>query len=390
MGIVGIGVKLMTSTRFVCFLLILFFPQICLSEVFPDFKFKTQKHNVLVKRLVGNLDHPWGLAFLPNDLFLVSERSGKLKLIMPDLSQKLVHGLPDVWDHGQGGLLDVVTDPNFSQNQIIYFSFSEPSSDKRRAGTAVASAKLILEKKPVLKNMRVIFTQNIKSSSSVHFGSRIVISPNRKLFITIGDRGDGDRAQNPFDHAGSVLRINTDGSSPSSNPFFGSKKALPEIWSIGHRNPQGAIWNIVTESLWTLSHGAQGGDEINQPLAGKNYGWPVISYGRHYWGAKIGVGTHKSGLQQPVYYWDPSIAPSGFAIYSGDVFSKWKGNLLVGALKHELISRLELKNGKIVSEERLFPNRFGRIRDIRVGSKGHIYFLTDETDGGLYKISSLD
>ena len=165
---------------------------------------------------------------------------------------------------------------------------------------------------------------------------------------------------------------------------------MPEIWSIGHRNPQGAIWNTVTESLWTLSHGAQGGDEINQPLAGKNYGWPIISYGRHYWGAKIGVGTHKSGLQQPIYYWDPSIAPSGFAIYSGDIFSKWRGNLFVGALKHELISRLELKNGKIVSEERLFPNRFGRIRDIRVGPEGHIYFLTDETNGGLYKISSLD
>ena len=376
--------------RLVCCLIILFFPQVSLGEAQIDLRFKTQKHNVVVRKLVGDLEHPWGLAFLPNGLFLVSERSGKLKLIMPDLSQKVVRGLPDVWEHGQGGLLDVVTDPNFSQNQTIYFSFSQPSFDRRRAGTAVAKAKLILAKKPVLKKVRIIFSQNIKSSSSVHFGSRIVISPNRKLFITIGDRGDSNRAQNPFDHAGSVLRVNTNGSSPSSNPFFGGKKGLPEIWSIGHRNPQGAIWNTITDSIWTLSHGARGGDEINRPLAGKNYGWPIISYGSHYWGAKIGLGTHKSGMEQPVYYWDPSIAPSGFAIYSGHIFSKWKGNLFVGALKYQLISRLELKKGEIVSEERLFANRFGRIRDIRVGPKGYIYFLTDETDGGLYKISSLD
>ena len=237
-----------------------------------------------------------------------------------------------------------------------------------------------------MRNTRVIFSQSKKTDSGRHFGSRIVIAPDNSLFLTVGDRGDGDRAQNPFDHAGSVIRLNLDGSVPRDNPFFSGGHALTEIWSTGHRNPQGAIWNPLTESIWTVSHGAKGGDEINHIAAGNNYGWPVISYGKHYWGAQIGEGTHKEGMKQPVYYWDPSIAPSGFAYYEGGAFPAWKGSLFVGALKFELIVRLELEKNRVVSEERLFANKFGRIRDIREGPGGYLYFLTDENPGQLYRV----
>ena len=234
--------------------------------------------------------------------------------------------------------------------------------------------------------MKVIFTQSNKTGSEVHFGSRIVLAPDNSLFITVGDRGDRRRAQDPFDHAGSIIRVYRDGSVPLDNPFADGKKGLPEIWSIGHRNPQGATWNPVTNSLWTIAHGARGGDEVNHPEAGKNYGWPVISFGRNYGGSKIGEGTHKPGMEQPVYFWDPSIAPSGFAFYNGDAFPNWKGNLFVGALKYQLLARLELTNGKIKKEERIFTGVFGRIRDVRQGPEGFLYLLTDEFPGALIRV----
>ena len=348
--------------------------------------FKTEKHDVVVETVAGGLDHPWGLAFLPDRSLLVTERSGALRLTAPGGALRNVAGTPRVWAEGQGGLLDVAIDPNFSRNRLIYLSYSEPSANGRGAGTAVGRGRLVLAARPRLQDFSVIFRQTKKTDSGRHFGSRLVFAPDGTLFVTVGERGNRRRAQDPFDHAGSVIRINRDGTVPKDNPFADGRKALPEIWSIGHRNPQGAIWNPDTNSLWTVAHGARGGDEINRPRAGSNYGWPVISYGKHYWGGKIGEGPWKPGMEQPVYFWDPSIAPSGFAYYGGDQFPGWRGNLFVGALKFQLLVRLEVSGGRVVREERLFKNEFGRIRDVRQGPDGNLYMLTDASNGRILRV----
>lgn len=349
--------------------------------------FKTAKHTVVVETVAANLKNPWSLAFLPDGSMLVTERSGQLRHVSGGKVSQPVTGMPQVWAERQGGLLDILVDPEFSSNQTIFFSFSEPAvSGNDVAGTAVARARLVMGPQPRLADVKVIFRQNKKTRSGVHFGSRLVQSPDGKLFVTIGERGDRPRAQDPFDHAGSVLRINRDGTAPRDNPFADGKKGQPEIWSIGHRNPQGAIWHPETNSLWTVEHGARGGDEINRPLSGRNYGWPVISYGRHYSGFKIGQGQIKEGMEQPVHFWDPSIAPSGFAYYGGDKFPNWKGNLFVGALAGRALSRLEMKDHKVVREERLFQGEFGRIRDVRQGPDGFIYFITDQSNGRILRL----
>ena len=348
--------------------------------------FKTELHEVTVETVAAGFAHPWGLAFLPDGSMLVTERDGDLNLVGANGKTTKVAGVPRVWAGGQGGLLDVAADPDFARNRTIFLSYSEPSADGDDAGTAVARARIVLSQTPRLQKVRVIFSMKRKSGGGRHFGSRIVISPDKKLFITTGDRGQRERAQDPMDHAGKVLRINRDGSIPADNPFADGAKGLPEIWSIGHRNAQGAIWNPRTRSLWTVAHGARGGDEINRPEAGKNYGWPVISYGKHYWGGSIGEGTAKPGMEQPVYFWDPSIAPSGMAFYTGDAFPRWKGNIFVGALKFQLLARLEVEDGKVVKEERLFGREFGRIRDVRQGPDGFLYLLTDEGNGKLLRV----
>ena len=348
--------------------------------------FKTKIHDVIVREIMGGLEHPWGLDFLPNGSILITERSGDLILLAPGGKSTKVMGTPDVLASGQGGLLDVKVDTDFNTTKKIFLTYSMPDKRSRKAATAVASAFLSYDVKPHIHNLKVIFSQSKPTESGYHFGSRIVITPDNKLFVTIGDRGERDRAQDPFDHAGSIIRINKNGSIPSDNPFFTNKRGLPEIWSIGHRNPQGAVWNPLTQSLWTVAHGAKGGDELNEPQAGRNYGWPVISYGRHYWGGKIGEGTHKYGLEQPVYFWDPSIAPSGLEFYNGNKFPNWHGNLFVGALKYEMIVRLEIRNKTVTGEERLFSSSFGRIRDVKQGPDGYIYFLTDEIDGRLMRV----
>ncbi|MEE2745852.1 MAG: PQQ-dependent sugar dehydrogenase [Pseudomonadota bacterium] len=335
---------------------------------------------------MDGLNHPWGFAFLPNHSILITERRGKLKLLNQRGKIEVVLNTPKVWANGQGGLLDVAIDKHFNSNNIIFLSYSKSSLDGRKAGTAVTSAVLDRSGQVRLRNKKVIFSQRLQTRSTVHFGSRIVVSPSGQLFITIGDRGNGRRAQDPFDYSGSIIRLLPDGSSPRNNPFFISKMGLPKIWSIGHRNPQGAAWNSYTNSIWTVEHGAMGGDELNQPQSGKNYGWPVISYGRHYSGAKIGVGKNKVGMEQPIYYWDPSIAPSGLAFYSGKLFPKWRGHAFAGALKYQLLVRLKLVGNDVVEEERMFQGIFGRIRDVRQGPEGCIYFLTDENPGGLFKI----
>lgn len=350
--------------------------------------FTTQDHKILVERMADRLNNPWSLAFLPNGDMLVTEVGGKLVLLKEDTFKKrTVRNVPKVVSSGQGGLLDIVVDPDFADNNTVYLSYSEAGAGNSK-GTAIASARFDPQaSRPALSDVRVIFRQSPKSNTGRHFGSRIVVARDGTLFVTLGDRGEREEAQNLKKHLGKVVRINKDGSVPADNPFKGASDALPEIYSYGHRNPQGATLDPKTGRLWTLSHGARGGDEINQPEAGKNYGWPVISYGRHYSGGKIGIGTKGPDMEQPVHYWDPSIAPSGLTFYSGDLFPKWKGNLFAGALKDKLISRLEMSGGRVVREEQLLAGEYGRIRDIRQGPSGAIWFLTDRTRGGLFRIS---
>jgi len=342
---------------------------------------------IQVETVVSGLNHPWSLAFLPDGAMLVTERSGALRLIVGNRLQKSkVAGVPQVWARGQGGLLDVVLDPDFAENQAIYLSYSEPTAQGGR--TAVARARLVRDGSTArLERLVTIFRMSNPTSSGRHFGSRLVFARDKTLFITVGERGRRERAQDPFDHAGSVIRINRDGSTPADNPFADGKNGLPQIWSIGHRNPQGAALNPQTGALWTVAHGAAGGDEINRPEAGRNYGWPIISYGVHYSGARIGVGTHKDGMEQPLYYWDPSIAPSGMAFYTGDLISAWKGDLFIGALRGQILVRLRLDGDKVVAEERLLAGKYRRIRDVRQGPAGALWLLTDDRDGALLRIT---
>ncbi len=347
--------------------------------------FNSQKAGFNVDIIASGLDHPWGLAFLPDGALLVTERRGAMRLIDKNGISDPLAGLPKIAAFGQGGLLDVAMDPDFDKTSRIFFTYSEPG--KEGAGTAVASAILSRQGKPKLANRKTIFSMSRKTNSRHHFGSRIAFAPDKSMFVTIGERGDRARAQDPQDHAGSVIHINRDGSIPSTNPFKDGKKGLAEIWSIGHRNAQGAAIHPVSGELWTVEHGARGGDEINIPKPGRNYGWPVISYGRHYSGLKIGIGTKAPGMEQPAYYWDPSIAPSGLAFYSGEKFKGWKNNLFVGALKYKMLVRLELNHGKVVHEERLLQNKYGRIRDVRSGPHGGLWLLTDQNDGKVLRLT---
>lgn len=352
--------------------------------------YKTDKVSVSAETVVGGLDHPWSLAFLPDGALLVTERSGNMRIVRNGRASPPVKGVPKVAATGQGGLLDVVLAPDFARTGRIFFTFSEPG--KGGAGTALATAVLARDgDRAALENLTVLISMKKKTGKGQHFGSRIVITPDGKLFVTMGERGDRQRAQDFKDEAGSVLRVNADGTIPPDNPFADGKAGLPQIWSKGHRNPQGAAWDPVTQSLLTVEHGARGGDEINQPAAGKNYGWPVISYGKDYSGAKIGKGTASKGYEQPLHYWDPSIAPSGLAAYEGDMFPEWKGDLLVGALKFETLVRLDRdEKGKIDGEERMFESAFGRIRDVRVAPDGSIYLLTDASDGEIIRLTRVN
>ncbi len=344
--------------------------------------------------VASGLEFPWALAFLPQGDLLVTEKVGRLRVIRNGVLLAPVSGLPKVAVVGHGGLLDLVLDPNFAENNLIYMSFSEyDEDDARKMGTAIARARLVQrsEERYELVDTRVIFSQSHKSVGGSHFGSRLVFARDGTLFATIGDRGGQMRAQDPLDHAGSVIRINSDGSVPQDNPFVkaGEPHALPEIFALGLRSEQGAAIHPVTGDLWTLGHGPKGGDEVNLIKGGRNYGWPVISYGRHYSGARIGVGTHEPGYEQPIYYWDPSIAPSGFAFYSPKrpAIPRWKGSLLVGGLLAEVLVRLVLEGDTVVREEHYFKNVFGRIRDVRVGPQGAVWLLTDARNGKLIRVT---
>ena len=340
--------------------------------------------------VADGLDHPWGLDFLPDGAAIVTERPGQMRILSDGRLSEPVAGLPKVAARGQGGLLDVAVSPKFAEDGLIFFSFSEPGTGG--AGTSVAKARLVRDGGSArLEDVAVIFSMEKRTNMGQHFGSRLVFAPDGTLFFTTGDRGDGKRSQDFQDSAGAVLRINTDGSIPSDNPFADGGAGLPQLWSKGHRNVQGAIIDPLSGELITVEHGAKGGDELNQPQAGKNYGWPVISYGVNYNGRKIGVGTEAEGYEQPIHYWDPSIAPSGLAVYDGVMFPEWKGDILVGSLKFGLVSRLDRdESGKIVGEERLLEDAFGRIRDVNVAPDGSIWLLTDDSDGAMIRLTRAD
>jgi aldose sugar dehydrogenase len=337
--------------------------------------------------IVKGLDHPWGMAFLPDGSALVTERPGHLRLanIKDATLGEPISGLPKFDARGQGGLLGIALDPAFSTSRLVFLSFAQPYDGGNT--TSVFRARLSADAR-ALEDGRVIFRQNTPKDSDKHFGSRLVFGRDGNVFITTGDRAYWpEEAQNPASHLGKVLRITQDGAPAPGNPVLPGW--APEVWSIGHRNVQGAVLHPDTGQLWTVEHGAKGGDELNTPLAGRNYGWPIITYGKNYNGAKIGDGTAKLGMEQPLHYWDPSIAPSGMIFITSDAYPGWKGSLLVGALAGAHIARLTLDGTKVVSEEMLFDG-FARFRDVVQGPDGRIYTLTDDSapDGGLFVIAT--
>lgn len=346
--------------------------------------FQSEKHAFRVVTLVEGLQHPWSVAWLPDGRMLVTERAGRLRVVSRDfkLDPKPLEGLPQVAAVGQGGLFDVVPHPRYAENGWLYISYSGPGSGGH--GTELMRARLEGHR---LVQQQVLFRLEPKSSTGFHFGGRVAFDRQGHVYLALGDRGEKERAQRLDDHAGSVIRLHDDGRVPRDNPFIGRAGAKPEKFTLGNRNVQGAALHPQSGELWTHEHGPQGGDEINVIRAGRNYGWPVITYGVNYGtGTRIGEGTHKPGMEQPLYKWVPSIAPSGMAFYAGDKFPNWRGNLLVGALRDEMLVRLELDGEKVTREERLVKDAIGRIRDVRVGPDGYIYLLTDARNGVLARL----
>ena len=332
-----------------------------------------------IETVATGFDAPWGIDILPDDRFLVTERSGRLILVDEDGATR-VDGLPRVAARGQGGLLDVTLPRDFEETREVFLTYSKPQGGG--AGTALAVGRLS-DDGARLEDVRDLFEMTPGSSGGRHFGSRVVEAPDGTLFVTIGDRGDRPSAQNRARHNGSVVRINRDGSVPDDNPFVGMDGVEPEIWSYGHRNPQGAGLDL-DGNLWVVEHGARGGDEVNRVVKGANYGWPVISYGVHYSGAQIGEGTSKPGMEQPAHFWDPSIAPSGLMVYSGKLWPDWQGDIFVGSLKFDYISRL---SGEELSEvEQISTEETQRVRDIVEAPDGSIWFIS-VGNGSIYRMT---
>ncbi|WP_213997124.1 PQQ-dependent sugar dehydrogenase [Arsukibacterium sp.] len=342
---------------------------------------KSEKATLQLDVVSEGLEHPWGLAFLADGKMLVTERAGRMRYVNADGSlSKPISGLPDITVAGQGGLLDIVLHPQFNQNNQIFFSYNEPGASG--SSTAVARATL---KDNALSNLQVIFSAQPKFESRHHFGGRLVFADNGDLFITLGDRGQRrDDAQTLDTHHGKVVRVTTDGSPADANPYLEQNNALADVWSYGHRNIQGAALHPQTKQLWTHEHGPQGGDEINIARADHNYGWPEITYGEEYGGGKIGK-TKQDGMEQPLHYWVPSIAPSGMTFYTGELFKPWQQNLLVGSLKFGQLVRLELNGENVSHEERIMIGQ--RIRDVRQGPDGAVYLLTDRKDGQILRLT---
>ena len=353
-----------------------------------DPTFQSTAGDVTVETLASGLVHPWSLAFLPDGRMLVTERPGRMRIVTRDgkLSPPLA-GVPRVFASGQGGLLDLALDRNFAHNRTIYFSYAEPFDGGGR--TALARAMLDAGEVPRLSDVTVIYRQHGPASSGNHFGGRIVQADDGNLFLTNGEHfTDRDMAQTLDNDLGKIVRIAPDGSAPNDNPFVGKSGARPEIWSYGHRNPQGLAINPADGKLWEQEHGPMGGDEINIIAPEHNYGWPVVSHGVNYDGTAVGTGKARmAGMDDPLWHWTPSIAPSGMTFYSGDLFKGWKGSLINGALKFQMIVRLELKDGKVVKEERLLQGLHERIRDVRQGPDGALYLLTDNNAGRVLRVA---
>ncbi|HSQ69091.1 MAG TPA: PQQ-dependent sugar dehydrogenase [Steroidobacteraceae bacterium] len=348
----------------------------------------TEKHRIRLVEVASGLEHPWGMAFLPDGAVLVTERGGRLRVVGLDGSvSKPVEGVPAVDAVGQGGLLDVGLDPDFAANRLVYLAYTEP----REGGNATAVARGRLADSR-LDQLQVIFRQQPALAGRHHFGSRLVFARDGRLFVTLGDRyKEKDRAQTLDSHLGKVVRIERDGRVPADNPFVDRPGALPEIWSYGHRNVQGAALHPATGDLWTNEHGPKGGDELNRTLPGRNYGWPAITYGVDYSGAIISDKTAAPGMEQPAHYWVPSIATSGLAFCTSQRFPHWQGNAFVGGLRSQQLVRLELDGDRVVHEEVLLKGVIEqRVRDVRQGPDGYLYLLTDEKDGRLLRIEPVE
>ncbi|MBL7004298.1 MAG: PQQ-dependent sugar dehydrogenase [Gammaproteobacteria bacterium] len=335
-----------------------------------------------VKLIASDLGIPWGMVFISNNELLFTERSGRIGLLQINTGKYHYLTNPaNVFAKGQGGLLDVAVPPNFKKDDWIYFTYSKNINGE--GATTLAKAHY---KDKTLQDWTDILVTQSHSNTGHHFGSRIAFDNQGHLFFSVGDRGHRPNAQNLQTHSGSILRLNLNGSTPAENPFTHNKNTLAEIWSYGHRNPQGLAWDTENNRLWAIEHGPRGGDEINLILKGKNYGWPIISYGKEYWGpVSVGESTHKLGMEQPIKYYDPSIAPSSLMVYNGNAFPSWKGSLFAGALKLRHLNRVTLDySGKPLSEERLLTELKSRIRALTQDSNGYLYFSTDS--GKIYRL----
>lgn len=341
-----------------------------------------------IETVATGLVVPWSLGFLPDGRMLVTERPGRLRVVTRNgqLSPP-VAGVPEVWATGQGGLHDVALDRDFARNDTLYLCYAERSGNGGR--TAVARGKFNDGDKPRLSEVKVIFRQEGPLSSGYHYGCRIAQGADGNLFVSLGEHfSQRDEAQNLGNHLGKIVRITPDGAAPRDNPFIGRDGVKPEIWSYGHRNPQSLAFHPATNKLWEIEHGPRGGDEVNVPEKGKNYGWPVIGYGVDYSGAKIHESTHKDGMEQPIKYWVPSIAPSGMAFYTAEVFPKWRGSLFTGSINSTKgIVRLSLDGEKVTGEERLLQNLNEQIRDVRQGPDGALWLLTDNSAGRILRVT---
>jgi glucose/arabinose dehydrogenase len=336
--------------------------------------------------VANNLDHPWSLAFLPEGGYLVTERKGSLLMISADgKSRKRITGLPPIAAATQGGLLDIILAPDYRSSRTVFFSFS--ASGRGGTGTEIARAQLA---GTALTSVHIIFRAEPKTSSNLHYGSRLLFAPDGTLYITLGEKFDMKQAQNPSTHPGSVIRINPDGTVPEDNPFRRMPGYKPEIYTLGHRNVQGIMLNPVTGDIWIHEHGPMGGDEINILKSGKNYGWPLVTYGIDYSGAIISDKTDAPGFEPPLLYWKPSIAPSGMTWYDGDKFPQWKGNVFVGSLVQRHLRRLVIRDSQVVRQEKLLEELGERIRDVRTGPDGYLYLLTDSSSGRLLRLEPLE